>query len=218
MELVELAAMTATGLSATSVLPQVRRLIRTGDAVGVSMATATLGVASEASWIAYTLQRQLWGALPVAAVMVAANLLLAGTIRRAGVPPTGAVVAGVAWAGGLIAVTMAGGWGALGAVLGVGYAVQVGPAVWAAYRTWAPSGIAPATWAATLAECGLWGVYALARADPALMGLAIVGTAASSAVLVRWFATRARFAPTRRTGESPSAMRAPAPQFGAVSR
>ena len=45
-----------------------------------------------------------------------------------------AVVGGTAWAVLLTGVTLIGGWSALGAVLGVSYAVQVAPSLWTAWR------------------------------------------------------------------------------------
>ena len=57
----------------------------------------------------------------------------------------------------LVAGTTLGGFGFLGALLPIAYAVQVVPSIRSAYRTWAPSGIAITTWLLILVECLLWG-------------------------------------------------------------
>ena len=190
--LVELTAYVATVLAAVGVLPQLRRLLRDHDLAGVSLTWATLGVTSEAGWTAYTVNGHLWAAVPEVVLMVAVYVVLAGVMIRAGAQPRGAVIAASAWAGILIAVWCTTSPAAFGTVLGASYAVQVAPSIWTAYRTWAPSGVAPGTWTFILAECLLWGVYGVAHRAVAIAVFAMVGTVAASSVLIRCSATRGR--------------------------
>lgn len=189
---VELAAVTATILAAVGVAPQLRRLVRTGDASGVSLAAAALGVSTEVGWVFYTVQERLWSAVPGAVLMVVTNLALAIVIRRQGTPAGGALLASACWSIVLAVVTVAGGRAVLGALLPLAYAVQVVPAIWAAYRTWSPSGVAAARWVLIGIESVLSGAYGLAHDDHALTALGGVGLAAAAAILVRKVVTRDR--------------------------
>jgi uncharacterized protein with PQ loop repeat len=190
MVLVEAAAWVATTIAVVGVLPQVTRLLRTGDAVGVSLVAPMFGVASESGWTAYTLQADLWSAAPEAILMVLANVVLAGTIIRTGAATAAALLVSCAWAGLLGTLTVAGGWTMLGAALGVSYAGQMGPAVWTVYRVATPTGIAPVYWLANLVEAALWGVYGAVHRDQAVLLFALVGVTASGAILLRWSTTR----------------------------
>lgn len=193
MSLADVAVMSATVVAVVALVPQLVRLRRTRDASGVSLAWATIGAVTNVTWVAYMVSADLWAALPSAAAMSVLYALLAVVIVRAGVPLRRPLLAAGAWGLVLVIVTAAAGWPVLGIVLGVAYAVQVAPSVWAAYRTWAPRGIAPATWACTLLEAALWGVYGVAERDAALVLFAITGITASIAILARWAATRHRF-------------------------
>jgi uncharacterized protein with PQ loop repeat len=192
VHLIELAALIATTVAVFGALPQLRSLARTGDASGVSLASATLGVTSELGWLSYTLHGALWSAVPESILMVSTNALLARAIVRTDVALARAVLVAVVWAATLVTCTLLGGWALLGLLLPVAYTVQVAPAVWSAYRTHSPSGIAASTWGLILIESVLWGCYGLARDDPALQTFAIVGSVASSAILLRLLATRRR--------------------------
>jgi hypothetical protein len=166
-----------------------------------ALAWATLGVSTEAAWIAYTVHARLWPAMIEPVLMVASNVMLAGAIIRAGAPARRPVLFGVAWGSVLAGAGLTAGWTVLGAVLGVAYAVQVSPAIVAAYRTPVPSGVAPVTWAATLVEGLLWGFYGAARRDPAVMVFAVVATVSASVVLARWVTTRRRVSPRPSLGD-----------------
>jgi uncharacterized protein with PQ loop repeat len=187
-----MAAFTATGLALLGALPQLHRLVRTGDTNGVSLANATLAVGSELGWLAYTAHGSLWSAVPESALMAAAHTVLAILLLRAGVPATRPFIAAAVWSAVLVATTAFGGWALLGAVLPLAYAVQVTPAVVAVYRARCPSGVAVATWAIVLVECALWGAYGLAKGDHALMLLAVVGCGSSLAIVARIAAVRYR--------------------------
>jgi hypothetical protein len=176
----------------------------------VSLANATLGVGSELGWVVYTLQGSLWSAVPEAAIMALTNALLAVALVHTGIAVVRPFIVSAAWAMILVAGTTLGGFGFLGALLPIAYAVQVVPSICSAYRTWAPSGIAITTWLLILVECLLWGVYGALHSDPAMVTLGMVGTGASAAIVVRVMMTRDRVLAVRRlelaTGSS-SALR-----------
>jgi hypothetical protein len=178
-------AAAATALALAGSMPQVRRLVRTGDITGVSLTGAAIGVVSETAWVAYTSHEALWSAVPMPLLMVLANLVLAGLIVRAGAGPTRAISSAATWSGLLGAASAFGGWSTLGLLLAFAYAVQVAPCVSSAYAVATPSGIAPGRWAALLFECALWGWYGVARTDVAISTFAVVGAGAAIAILAR---------------------------------
>jgi uncharacterized protein with PQ loop repeat len=181
----DVAAGVATMLAVAGAMPQVVRLKRTGDLAGVSLTGATIGVASETAWVAYTVQGGLWSAVIMPALMVVANFVLAVAIVRAGAGPARAAATAITWSAVLAAAATLGGRSTFGLLLALAYAMQVAPCVGAAYSAEIPSGIAPARWIALLGECALWGWYGLARADVAISLFAVVGAAAAVAILLR---------------------------------
>ena len=91
------AALVATVLALVGALPQLHRLVRTGDSNGVSLANATLGVGSELRWVAYTLQGSLWSAVPEAAIMAVTNALLAVALVHTGIAVVRPFIVSAAW-------------------------------------------------------------------------------------------------------------------------
>ena len=185
------AASGATVLASIGAVPQLRRVLVTGDVGGVSASAAGLGAATEATWIGYTVTGGMWAAVPEACLMLAANVLLLAALVRAGVDIRRAAVAGLVWLSILGATAAAGGPTALAAVLAVAYAVEVAPAVWSAYRSAAPTGVSPATWTLVGIEALLWGVYGVGHGDPANISFGVIGTFAAVAILIRTVPSRA---------------------------
>ena len=182
----EVAALLATALGVAAAVPQMRRVVVASDGRGVSLSGALLGVVNETVWIAYTVHGALWSAAPEAVLMAASNVVLVVWLLRGGAGGWGgAAVAATCWAVVLAAVATIGGAPALAVTLGVAYGVQVVPAVWTAWRTTRPTGVAAATWGMILVESALWGVYGLHHGDPATTTLAVVGTAGAVAMLAR---------------------------------
>jgi hypothetical protein len=198
MPTAEIAALIATVLAVAGALSQLRRLARTGDPAGVSLANAMLGTVTELGWLAYTLHESLWSAVPEVGLMLGANLLLACILVRAGLVVVRPFAASVAWGVVLASGTALGGWALLGAMLPIAYALQVAPSVWSAFRTWAPTGVATATWTLILIESVLWGVFGLIEHDPALTMFGVIGGTASSSIVVRMLITRDRVCAVRR--------------------
>ena len=181
----ELVALVATALAATSALPQLRRLRTTRDLAGVSLAGPAIGAVTEAGWLVYVAEEELWSAAPEPVLMVIANVALATAISRRDGPLVTALVVGTAWAATLTLATTAGGWAALGATLGIAYGVQMTPYLWSAFRVRRPTGIAVHTWTMNLVESVLWGIYGLAHGDRPIVLYAVIGTTTSTAILVR---------------------------------
>ena len=183
--LAEGAAIAATIVAVIGASPQVRRTLKSGDARGVSVTSPSLGVATELAWVAYASHEGLWSALPEAALMAAANVVLIVVLWRAGSPMRVAALAAPGWMAVLCATAALGGPAAIAGLLGFAYAVQVTPAVWCAYRTRTPLGVARATWLLLALESALWSIYGAAHADPAILTFSAVGLTASAAILLR---------------------------------
>ena len=181
----ELAAALATVLATVAAIPQLHRVARAGDGRGVSVTSAMLGIGSELAWLSYASHAELWSALPEAALMTVANTVLAVALIRRGAAAGRALAAGLAWLGALATIATVGGHAALGAVLGVTYAVQVAPAVWTVWRTSSPSGVVASTWAMIGLEGLLWGAYGMHHEDPAVLIFAATATLAAAATLGR---------------------------------
>lgn len=189
MTLANLSVIAATVMAWWSLIPQIRKLIRTGDTTGVSGTWPAIGLVSNAGWTAYLVSQQLWAAVPSTSVMVFFFLVVIRTMHRAGVPMAGAALRGMYAIGVLVVTFMLGSWTALGLVLGWAYVPQLAPAVWAAYRTRDPSGVSSGTWALIGVEAVLWVVYGALLADAAVVIFGSVGVVASLLILGRVWAT-----------------------------
>ena len=186
------AVISATVLAITSLIPQARRLLRTGDTAGVSITWTAIGTVTNVGWFVYVTTEGLWSSAPATVLSSAFYGWLFVLLARLGTPWTTAARLGVAWAVILAATTALTSLAVLGTVLGLAYAVQVAPSVWTAYRTWAPSGVAPETWLMMLVQVALWGVYGIANGDVPIMIYGVTGLTASGLMLARWYVTRDR--------------------------
>lgn len=186
------AVIAATVLAATSLVPQVLKLIRTRVPDGVSATWAAFGVVTNLAWATYLTSQSLWLALPSVVMIVAGYGATFVILRRLRASVRPSLRLATAWMVTLGAIGWIGGWATLGTVLGFSYAVQVSPGVWTAYRTHRPYGIAPATWIITLIEGLLWGYYGWWHADAPLMIFAVIAGLASTVMLARYGATRRR--------------------------
>lgn len=77
MTFADVAALAATVLSGISLLPQIRKLVRTGDVRGISPTWPVFGMVTNAAWLAYLAG----GDIPVVtfgAIGVTAALLILG--------------------------------------------------------------------------------------------------------------------------------------------
>ncbi|MDX1449523.1 MAG: hypothetical protein R3246_10735 [Acidimicrobiia bacterium] len=189
MTLANLSVIAATVMAWWSLIPQIRKLIRTGDAAGVSGTWPAIGLVSNAGWTAYLVSQQLWAAVPSTSVMVFFYVVVIRAVHKTGAPIRGAIVRGI-YSVGVLGVTFAlGSWHALGLVLGWAYVPQLAPAVWSAYRSPDPSGVSSGTWALIGVEAALWVVYGVLLGDTPVVIFGSVGVVASILILARVWAT-----------------------------
>lgn len=186
------AVIAATVLAITSLIPQARRLIRTRDTAGVSITWTAIGCVTNAGWFVYVSTEGLWASAPATVMSSVFYAWLFALLSRLGTPWQVAAKLGAAWAVTLVVMTAFTSLAVLGTVLGLAYSIQVGPSVWTAYRTWAPTGVAPSTWVLTLVQVILWGVYGIAHEDVPIMIYGVTGLLAAMLMLARWYRTRDR--------------------------
>jgi hypothetical protein len=80
--------------------------------------------------------------------------------------------------------------GTLAVVLAASVVVNYWPQVYTALRGEHLEGLAPATWYLAIVDATLWGAYALAVGDPALIGYCVIMWAFSLVILWRIWRTR----------------------------
>ena len=189
MTLADTAVILATIMAWWSLIPQIRKLIRTADPTGVSGTWPAIGLVSNAAWTAYLWSQELWAAVPSTSVMVFFYLIVLRTLHRAALPLGGATIRGLLSIAILLGTYSLGSWSSLGLVLGWAYIPQLAPAVWAAYRTPDPTGIASGTWALIGIEAALWMVYGGLLRDTPVVIFGAVGVVAAALILGRVWAT-----------------------------
>ena len=189
MTLANLAVILATILAWWSLIPQIRKLLRTADPSGVSSSWPAIGLVSNAGWTAYLLSQQLWAAVPSTAVMVFFYVAVLRALRSAGVSLGPVAVRGVVSFLVLVVAYALGSWPVLGLILGWAYVPQLTPAVWAAYRTPDPTGISAGTWGLIGIEAGLWMVYGALLGDAPVVIFGGVGAVGAVLILLRVWAT-----------------------------
>ena len=182
----------ATVLAWTTLIPQIRSIIRTGDIEGVSITWPFIGLVSNAAWTLYLGSQALWAATPSTAGMVVFYVVVIKVLADRHAPLRRAFVRGALWASALAAVGTAFGWGAFGLVLGWSYAVQMAPPLVAAYRSASPTGVSVGSWALITIESVLWGVYGWLLDDLPIQVFALTGIVAGSSILMRAWRTRPR--------------------------
>ncbi|MGA7270095.1 MAG: PQ-loop domain-containing transporter [Acidimicrobiia bacterium] len=186
--LAAVALIAATVLAAVSLIPQILKLVRTVDPAGVSATWPAIGGVTNAAWSVYLVHQGLWPASISTTLMVVFYGVVLWALRRAGTDPGMPLLRGVVWSVILVVLTWAGGWLALGTVLGFAQFLQVAPALFTAYRTRLPSGISPATWWIAGSEGALWGYYGWFHGDLPIMIFAVTYVTTSALMLGRYFA------------------------------
>jgi len=179
----------ATAFAVPQFLPQIRRLLATGDTAGVSWAWAILTCLNNAAWLAYFTLEHYWTALvpSCSATALSGTLAVLLSIRRQ--PKARTAIPIAAWAAMLVTAYLILGRTGLGALLTAAFAVQVAPSIWTAYRTERPTGISAGTWLLILGELGCWLTFGLYKSDPRLIILGLSGATASALMLARILAT-----------------------------
>jgi hypothetical protein len=171
----------AAGFGIPQYLPQILKLRRTGDPVGVSWSWAMLTSLNNGAWFVYFILSGYWSALvpSSAATLLAGVLATMLTARRRAVAPI------AAWAALLVTAYVVAGRNGLGTLLTAAFVIQVSPSIWTAYRTRHPTGISRGTWTLVLGELTCWATYGLHRSDPRLIVLGFTGITASILMLAR---------------------------------
>lgn len=177
----------ANVLGSAMAYPQAAKLVRTGNAEGVSPIWAGVSVSMNLWWLAYGLGNGLWGLVPtslIATVLygIIAVAMLRSVGRRA---LAGLAVGGLVFGLTPLPVLFVAGWQAAGVTIGLCYGLQLTPAVLAAWRTRQLGGVAPGTWFMAWLEGAIWGIYGLYVVDGALLVGGISGVVLSSLMLVR---------------------------------
>jgi uncharacterized protein with PQ loop repeat len=166
-------------------LPQPLRLIRTGVPDGVSCIAAMNIALTELAWLLYGL---IEGLVPVWVVSVPALPLGAWTVvlLRRQITRRDLLVSG-SW---FAVIVLGFVTGTLAVILAASVLVNYGPQVLTAIRGHHLEGLAPVTWFLAFADAGLWGAYAVAVGDPALLGYCVILTACAATILWRIWRTR----------------------------
>ena len=186
--LAALAVVVATILGVTALIPQIVKLVRTGDPAGISATWPAIGLVSNAAWSAYLIQAGLWPASISTSSMIGFYALVLWALRPAGAPLRRPVVRGIVWGAVLAMITAGAGWFVLGTVLGFSQFIQMAPAIWTAYRTAIPSGISAVTWWISGIEGTLWGYYGWYHGDIPVMIFAATFFTTAVLMLARYHA------------------------------
>src|SRR5688500_2354845 len=145
-------------------LPQLIRLLRTRDAHGVSLDTATTSSVVSFAWMTYGI---LTGQFAVALAsglsgavycLIAVFALVLGRHFRE-------VRAAPYWLAIVTVVTLTAGSVGLGVILAVGALVANLPQVIVAYRERDLTGLSPSTWALTASDGAVWSLYGIVTGD-----------------------------------------------------
>ncbi|MEE8375005.1 MAG: hypothetical protein V3S26_01620 [Acidimicrobiia bacterium] len=188
--LANIAVVAATMGTIAFLVPQISKLIRTGDSSGVSTTWASLGLVTNVGWAAYLSSQGFWIAILAPIFTIVAYALTMWALVRTGRDPRQSYLLGAVWGVLLTATALVAGWTALGVVLGLSYGVMLTPSVWTAFRTADPSGISPGTWRIGIVEALLWGYYGWFHGDIGILTFSVVGLVGSVLMLTRYHSTR----------------------------
>lgn len=180
----------ANVLGAAMAAPQAVRLVRTKSTAGVSSVWVGVSIAMNLWWLVYGVATSLWALVPISVVAVALYVVIAVTLIRLRRGHTSVEVLLGSMIGLVPLPALAiGGWDAAGVAIGVGYGLQLAPAVIAAYRTRELHGVAPGTWIMAWIESAIWFVYGLVVIDPALLVGGASGVVFPTLLLIRLVVT-----------------------------
>lgn len=177
----------ANVLGAGMIVPQFLQLLRTRSISGFSPTWAGVGVAMNLWWLAYGLQAELWGVLPVSGLSLVLYLAMAWVYMRiAGIGRLrDLATGGLAIAALPVGALVVGSWDAAGVAIGLCYAIQFAPAAYTAVRSSDVSGVSRPTWVMALVEALIWIVYGATILDPALLVGGAGGTIMATIILLR---------------------------------
>lgn len=182
----------ATVLTCVLLVPQIARLLKTRQTEGVSPGWAVLGIVINSGWLIFLAAEAVWLPILSCAIAEVGFILTVWLLRRNGADVRAGVGAGAVAAVIVAAIGAGWGWTALGAALALATMVQFLPSITAAWRTYAPVGLSPATWALTLAETVGWMAYGMLIDEIPIILYGLTGIAASALILIRIAMTRNR--------------------------
>jgi hypothetical protein len=200
-------------LAVPQFLPQLLKLVKSGDRAGLSRWWAALTSINNAGWFYYFASFHIWTALIPAASAVVFAGILAVLLGRATLMSPLALAGLIAWAAILAATTLVVGRDGLGTALTAASLLQVAPSLRVAYATRRPTGISRPTWSLVLGELLCWGLFGVYRGDPRLIALGCIGTIASVLMICR-----ATFAVKSSRAEEAAARLIPNSNSGALGR
>jgi PQ loop repeat len=184
MDVIVVLPVLAAGFAVPQFAPQILKLHRTNDAMGLSTGWAVLTSINNAAWVGYFATSRYWFALiPSTAAVLGSGCLGVMLNRRRKMRRrsralicTWTIVLGVAAS---IDRRL------LGALLTGGFLIQVIPAVFVAYRTRRPTAIARGTWRLVLGELSCWAVFGTAKHDGPLIVIGATGVISALLMLNR---------------------------------
>jgi hypothetical protein len=191
----ELLAGVGTVLAFVFLVPQIMRVLIGRDVRGLSPSWAAFGLLTNLAWVGYLAGRELWPAIAAPFLALAGYTVTLWMVAERAADKAW-VRASVAYEALLLAVLFLWGWAGLGVALALTPAIQLTPAVVAAYRSARPDGLSPLTWALMVFEAVMWGGYGWLTADTALVGYGAVTAIGSGLVLGRSLLARPNATPT----------------------
>jgi len=164
-----------------------RRIARTRQVDGVSATWIGVSLGINAWWLTYGIAEHVWALVPVSLVSLALyGVMAVGYLAAVGRDSLPGFALGVFGLGMIpLPFLLVGGWASAGVVVGLCYGVQLLPAVVAACRTSALTGVSAATWLIALVEAVVWFAYGMGVGDAALVIAGVVGAAMASVILAR---------------------------------
>ena len=185
-------AVVANGVTFVQIIPQIAKLIRTGRTEGVSPVWAAAGMTINVGWLAYVVENEFWETIPSIIAAISSFGLALFLLYRNGVSVRASLLIGAAVMVASVVIQQAAGWTVLGTVLGLSNGLYLGPALIAAWRTYAPAGVSPGTWWLTVLEGFKWGLYGVLVAAVPIMVYGSTAMLLAVLVLLRLWLTRDR--------------------------
>ncbi len=187
-----LVAGVATAMTFVQVVPQVVRLLRLKRTEGASPAWAAIGMVINFGWIAYVIAEEFWVTIPAILAAVISFGVVLYLLWRNGADVRLAVISGIAVGVACVVLQRVAGWNDFGTVLGLSNGLYLGPSVYAAWRMYAPVGVAPLTWVLTAGEGLLWGYYGVLVEAVPIMVYGSTAFLLAALILLRLWITRHR--------------------------
>ncbi len=179
----------ANVLGAGMIVPQVLKIQRSRDFDGVSGIWVGVGIGMNLWWVAYALQAQLWGLVPVSvAAIVLYSMIGVQFSELVGAEGRRSLALGAFGLGSIpLPFLLFSGWSAAGLAIGLCYGLQFAPAVLTALRSDKLGGISSVTWSMALGEAVIWFIYGISEGDRALMVGGGGGALMALVILVRLY-------------------------------